>query len=262
MIPVLATLLMAVSASSSRSADSTKSRPLLAVFVQGAFEWGGLTTGETPLTIVYDDGTVIYCVRRTKNEIKFETVKLSPDELKTLLDSLSLDTEFFGLLDHYDNLPNVTDMPLYIFRAWHGDTMKTVSLVGTFDSSTVPVRLTRADLAASTPSVLVRLFNTLCNYRHSGARAWQPAQFEAIASDFPQGVNAPRPWPRDWPTIRSPGARRDSLGTYRFGMTKEQASTFLRKYSKDVNERPFAMSGSNWFVRVRAVIPGEEAWIH
>src|SRR2546421_12596778 len=135
MTSVLATLLMTVSAYSTQPADSVKVRPLLVLVVQGAFEWGGLATGEMPVTIVYEDGTVIYCVRRSVNEIKFETVKLSPDELRILLDSLALDPDFFVLRDQYNNLPNVTDVPFYIFRAWHGDTMKTVSLIGTFDSS-------------------------------------------------------------------------------------------------------------------------------
>jgi len=263
MTPWLASILVTALASHPAApSDSAERRPLIAMFVQGAFEVGGLATGDTPLAILYQDGTVIYCVRRTQAQIQFDSVRLSGIEMKALLDSLQLEPDFFMLQDHYNNLPGVSDMGFYTFRAWHGDTMKTVTLVGTFDSNFVGVRLTRTDLAAATPPVLARLFNLLCNYRHPGGHPWQPSEFAAIATDFPDSVEAPRPWPRGWPTIEGPGARRDSLGTYRFPLAKAQFTTFLQKYSRAVNEQPFAMAGRNWFVRVRVVIPGDKAWVN
>ncbi len=263
MISVLASILLSTGPGSLPAvrADSAARRPLVALFVQGAFDWGGLAAGQAPIVVVYDDGTVLYCVHRTESEIRVDSVHLSSHELNAFLGTLNLDPDFFALQDQYNNLPNVTDMPVYTFRVWHGDTMKAVTLVGTLDSTFFAVRLTRADFAASTPVVLVRMFEVLCNYRHSRARRWRPSRFEAVVSDFPDAAEPPRPWPADWPTIEGPNVHQDAQGNYRVALSESQFRTFLKRYSRTVNERPFIMGGSNRFVRVRVVFPGEEAWV-
>ena len=240
--------------------DSVPRAPIVAVFAEGAFDISDITTAYSPLFVLYNDGTVIYCVRHTQHDLRYDSLQLTSLELKALMDSLSLNPAFFQLDSSYDNAPNASDMPTYSIWAWHNGSGKRVSLRGTLDSASVAAKLGGAPFGARTPSLFLQLYNRLCTYRHARAVRWRPTHFELILSQF-DFAHALTPWPASLPGLTAAGVHRDQHGAYHIPLNPEQATTFLKHYSATIHTKALRLSGRNWFGVVRVVFPAEDAWI-
>jgi hypothetical protein len=243
------------------SADTVGPRPLVALFVQGAFEVGPVLAGDAPLFVLYDDGTVIYCVQRTsglggKQVLDFAVVRLSPSEFTVLRDSLAVSERLFPLRDSYSNAPNVTDMPHYVIWAWQDGIAKRVSLYGSTDTTAWVVQRSARESTDTVPKAFLELYRLLCDFRHPRASPWRVAAYELVLQDFGYAREPGMPWPRGW---SAPG-RADSLGFRYTPITARQFETFRDEYAPQIHTQPFILDGAKWFAVARIVFPGEEWW--
>jgi hypothetical protein len=233
---------------------------MVAVFAEGAFDISNISTAYSPLFVLYNDGTVLYCVRHTQHDLRYDSLQLTAPEMKALVDSLALDPAFFQLDSLYDNVPNVSDMPIYTIWAWRNGGGKRVTLRGILDSASFPAKFSSAPFATSTPATFLQLYNRLCTYHHARAIRWRPTRFELILSQFEFARDSTQ-WPASLPGLTDTGVYRDRNGAYHLPLSHEQATIFLKHYAPTIHTKAITLSGRNWFGVLRLVFPGEDQWI-
>jgi hypothetical protein len=239
--------------------DTGGRQPLVAVFAAGAFPVSPIRWSSTPLFALYDDGVIVYRTDTRSEDPAFESVRLSPMELSSFLDSLSLDPDFFRLNESYDNFPQVSDLGTYTIWAWRGDSGKSVALTGLLDFTSPFPRADPDSFASRTPSYFIWLYKRLLAYRHPGAKSWYPTHFEILLDDFSFALTT-LSWPVGWPRLDEPGSYRDNRGILHLPFTAAQVSQYLAVYAANTHTRAFELGGMKWFGVVRPVFPGERCW--
>lgn len=215
--------------------DSKLRKPLAILVEQNP--WLEVIGSDSPSFVLYEDGFLIY--RKYKAELV--AVQLTEEELKNLLNRLSIGQDFYNLNDYYDSDVKITDQPTTTIYVTIGDKKKRVSVYGRGEKD---------------PTPFWDLYDKLVSYDNQRARPWLPEKIEVMVWPFEYSQLEPLPWPENWPDIQSPETKKRS---------DDQYSIYLDvKYFEDLKKLPLKngqavlINGKKWAISYRLPFPHEE----
>ncbi|MFL5537630.1 MAG: hypothetical protein ACJ8J0_01475 [Longimicrobiaceae bacterium] len=214
-------------------------------------------TVDRPLFILYDDGRVIYPLRRDREygvPITYQTARIggstSPERL---LRALGIRPDFFQLRPSY-NLILATDQPTVTLFVRQGDSVVTVS-----GGEERPGKL-----SPPVPAPFRRVFDRLVHFSAPDAEPWEPSQIQVVFWDFEHSLDPPLDWPRGWPGPGSPAAVRvdDPLvgEKWTVSLPYERAPRLDALLEAQRETQAILIGGRKWSVSYRWIFPGEDWW--
>lgn len=214
-------------------------------------------TVDRPLFILYDDGRVIYPLRRDREygvPITYQTARIggstSPERL---LRALGIRPDFFQSRP-WDNLILATDQPTVTLFVRQGDSVVTVS-----GGEERPGKL-----SPPVPAPFRRVFDRLVHFSAPDAEPWEPSQIQVVFWGFEHSLDTPLDWPRGWPGPGSPAAVRvdDPLvgEKWTVSLPYERAPRLNALLEAQRETQAILIGGRKWSVSYRWIFPGEDWW--
>ncbi len=206
--------------------------------------WAMVIGSDSPMFVLYDDGTAIY--RRGAGHY---ATQLSPSDLQAFLAELRPDR--LGDQNRSIELSDSTDQPTTIIHVKAGSTYSHVSIYG-------PLR--SPENRAALPVEVAEIYERLSAFEWQGELPWLPNAVEVMIWPYEYAPEESIIWPEDWPDTRHPDAhqRGDGYSIY-IPATEYQA---LRDFLRTRRQRGAVLiDGRKWAASVRLPFPKEVRWM-
>jgi len=215
---------------------------------------------DRPLFILYDDGRVIYPLRRDREygvPINYQTARIGGStNPERLLNALWIRPDFFQLRPWYNLRPYATDQSTVTLLVRHGDSVVTVSVRG---GEAGPDRL-----SSSAPEPFRRVFDRLVHFSAPDPEPWDPSRIEVVFWGFEHSLDPSLDWPRGWPGPGSPAAVRvgDALVGEKWivSLPYGRAPRLNALLKAQRETQAILIDGRKWSVRYRWIFPDENWW--
>ncbi len=204
--------------------------------------WAMVIGSDSPIFVLYDDGTAIY-----RRGAAHYAVHLSPSELQAFLAKLRPnrlgDSRSIELSDS-------TDQPSTSIYVKVGSTSSRVSIYGSLRSP---------EIKGALPIEVADIYETLSTFERQGGVPWLPNAVEVMIWPYEYAPETSINWPEGWPDTLHPLARQrgDGYSIY-LPATDYQA---LRDFLSTRRERGAVLiNGRKWAVSFRLPFPKEARW--
>lgn len=204
-----------------------------------------------PNFILYHDGLVIF--KKETNQYELFSVKLSPDELKRLLDEFKIGNEFMELEYAIFASPYL-DQPGHTIKYWQGLKMKQVSVFGAIREN--------AEDRKHAPKAFLQLFDQMISFDHKNARLWEPQKVEIKVWPYINAEGEPVPWPKGWPDLNHKTTKMSKNGySYTLYLDGDKKAELEQMLSGLKEKQAILMNGKQWVIYPqRYCLPSEELW--
>lgn len=206
-----------------------------------------------PEFVLYDDGLVLF--KKDNTDPDYFSVKLKPQEIKTLLENFKID-EFLKLKkSHSTN--NKFHQPINVIKYWQGGKTKTVQIIGS-------IRDDEKDRNNS-PSNFLRIFDQMISFQHPNSQVWVPYKLKIHLYSQTSPKGEPVSWPSGWPDLNhnTTKKRADADLSHAFeihldGTHKDEFELMLSKIDK---YQPVMINDKPWYLAPqRYILPHEKMW--
>jgi hypothetical protein len=206
--------------------------------------WAMVIGSDSPMFVLYDDGTAIY--RRGSGHY---AAHLSSSELRAFLATLRPDR----LVEQNRSfaLSNSTDQPSTVIYVKTGSTYSRVSIYGSLRST---------EDRAALPIEVADIYETLSAFEWHGETPWLPEAIEVMIWPYEYAPDESIIWPEGWPDTGHPDTyqRGDGYSLY-IPATDYQA---LRDFLSTRHQRGAVLiDGRKWAASVRFPFPKEARWM-
>jgi hypothetical protein len=225
--------------------------------------WLMVVGSDTPRVVIYADGQVVY-VRQEKNQPAVYLHKqLTGEELEKTKKDLASFGDYSAVKRHYDQAPNITDLPeTRIYLNLDGHAMVT----SVYGMRAVKTPVTGASANSGrrfqideVPASVQGLYTYLAGLKFADATIWKPRYVEVMIWGYSYAPQQSIHWPKEWPGLESPETvrRGDAYSIFMPGSEIKKLNDFL---STRKEKGAVEIGGKKWAVSYRYVFPGEPAW--
>jgi hypothetical protein len=211
--------------------------------------WLNVIGSDSPSFALYENGLVIFVVRRDDEEAYMSAV-LNEKELDEFQKELDLEGGLWDLQDFYE-ASDSTDQPMNSIYVWLLGRHKRVSVYGS---------LGEMEDRQRTPKAFLDLFDELKAYTNATAQTWVPEKIEVMIWPYEYSPEEPLKWPAWWPDLNHSTTKRrgDSYSIY---LAAEKTDEFSKLLAARREKQAVEISGKKWAVSYRVPFPSEELWM-
>ncbi|MBK7934816.1 MAG: hypothetical protein IPK01_15370 [Acidobacteria bacterium] len=211
-----------------------------------------------PAFVLYEDGTVIYDGAKEPGSYQYFTVKLTPEEVVTLLESIqSAKFESYrALYTHTDRLA-ITDLPSpFVMLRRKDGSYKTIKTYGTLGERGNPDYR-----VLNMPDSLRNAFNFLWKYDNPKATNWQSDFAEFVFWKYEGDSNKNVTWPKI-EDIYKVSFKDGDEEFYSIFISESMEKPYAQAYWKARRKRAaLKMDGKRWDFQLRFPFPWERVWM-
>lgn len=254
-------LLCALAASGQIHFDPYRGPAPVAVLIE-TNPWLMVIGSDTPMVVIYGDGSVVYLQRSPHGSGSYLQKKLTPSELETAKQKLAGFGDYSHVRSSYNLAPNMTDLPeTRIYLQFNGQALTTRVYGLTVADTELPgVKVLRGGKNGdSLPEPVRNLHRYLTTLHFEDATPWEPEYIEVMVWPYEYAPDKSIHWPKDWPGLESSNAikRGDAYSIFLPSLELRRLRAFLNtRREKGAVE----IGGKKWAVDFRYVFPSEPVW--
>ena len=237
--------------------DPSKGPKPVAVLIQ-TDPWLDVIGSDTPMVAIYDDGQIVYEKREKGKASTLLHKQLSQEALAEMKRKLIAFGDYWALKDYYNVAPNVFDEPETQFYLSLNGKEFVAGVYGLETPDTelpASIAIDSEDKPDKLPKALADLHAYLTSLDFADAKPWKPPYVEVMLWEFGRASQT-IPWPKDWPGLESPNARKrgSAYSIFLPGQELPKLRDFLK--TQDAVE----INGKKWAVSFRFAFPSEPVW--
>ncbi|HEY9789376.1 MAG TPA: hypothetical protein V6D22_03185 [Candidatus Obscuribacterales bacterium] len=212
--------------------------------------WLMVIGSDSPVFVLYDDGTVIFAKHRRVGPTEYYVAKLPEQEKQQLVHSL---LDGIGSAQDRYELTRATDQPTNIVWVKDGQIQKRVEVYGDLDRDYASF----GPSSTPAPPKVLSAFRQLSTFDRIGAKVWLPDYIEVMIWPFPLAREKSIKWPADWPDLDDPRTvrRRHIDSIY---LRSQHLGELREMLGKRKPSAAIGISGLKWSVSYRYPFPDEE----
>jgi hypothetical protein len=215
----------------------------------------------SPLFVLYADGTVVYATRDNRNRPTRQLRQTRLSSVEGFMAGLPLDA--LAAVGDFDAFGSwVTDQSTTVITWWSGTERHQASVYGPISSEEV-ARAMRPTLRA-TPAPFIDVYERPQTFSPENSEPYRYTAIDVRVQPLPfNSAERPSPpWPAPWPTLTSPGSVKHEWNYYGDIYMAASCEPDVLEFARSLGtRRTFQLDGTEYLLlTVNESLPSEKSW--